>query len=91
MEINADQLLSDAIDLARAAAIDEARASGLPYEGELVGEHLGVEVDGEGRQIFKDPITDDGRKKSARGLLQVVRENGVYKLNDQVSWDDEKN
>ena len=47
MEITADHLLSNAIELARAAAFDEARASGLPYEGELVGEHLGVEVDGE--------------------------------------------
>jgi len=47
MELTADHLLSNAIELARAAAFDEARASGLPYEGELVGEHLGVEVDGE--------------------------------------------
>lgn len=30
------------------------------------------EVNGEGREIFKDPKTDDGTKKSARGLLRVV-------------------
>ena len=46
-----------------------------------------VEVDGEGREIFKDPITDDGTKKSATGLLEVVKEDGVYQLNDRCSWD----
>jgi nicotinamide phosphoribosyltransferase len=49
-----------------------------------------VEVNGEGREIFKNPVTDDGTKKSATGLLQVVKENGHYKLNDKVSWEEEK-
>jgi nicotinamide phosphoribosyltransferase len=49
-----------------------------------------VEVDGEGREIFKDPITDDGTKKSATGLLQVKEENGHYVLYDKVSWEQEK-
>lgn len=48
------------------------------------------EVNGEGREIFKDPITDDGTKKSAKGLMKVVLENGNYKLIDQVSWEEEK-
>jgi len=43
------------------------------------------EVDGEKRNIFKDPVTDDGVKKSARGLLKVVKENNEYVLYDQVS------
>jgi nicotinamide phosphoribosyltransferase len=30
-----------------------------------------VEVNGVGREIFKDPITDDGTKKSLKGLLKV--------------------
>jgi nicotinamide phosphoribosyltransferase len=30
-----------------------------------------VEIDGKGVEIFKDPITDDGTKKSAKGLLKV--------------------
>ncbi|BDD02633.1 nicotinate phosphoribosyltransferase [Aureibacter tunicatorum] len=47
------------------------------------------EINGEGREIFKNPITDDGTKKSAKGLLKVVKENGAYKLVDQVNWDDE--
>jgi nicotinamide phosphoribosyltransferase len=49
-----------------------------------------VEVAGEGREIFKNPVTDDGTKKSATGLLQVVKENGLYKLNDKVNWEEEK-
>lgn len=42
-----------------------------------------------GREIFKDPITDGGGKKSAKGLLQVVKEDDAYHLNDQVSWEQE--
>lgn len=45
-----------------------------------------VEVDGLGQEIFKDPITDDGIKKSAKGLLKV---NEDLTLTDQVSWDEE--
>jgi nicotinamide phosphoribosyltransferase len=47
------------------------------------------EVNGTGREIFKDPITDDGTKKSAKGLMKVVLENNTYKLIDQVSWEEE--
>ncbi len=49
-----------------------------------------VEIDGEGREIFKNPVTDDGTKKSATGLLQVKEENGTYILYDKVSWAQEK-
>ena len=41
------------------------------------------EVNGEGRDIYKDPITDDGTKKSARGLIKIVKEDGKYKLIDR--------
>jgi len=47
------------------------------------------EVNGEGRAIFKDPITDDGTKKSARGLVQVIEIEEGYQLNDQVTWEEE--
>lgn len=51
-----------------------------------------VEVNGEGCEIFKDPITDDGTKKSATGLLHVAKSiNTGYMLVDQVTWDNEKN
>ena len=47
------------------------------------------EVNGEGREIFKDPITDDGTKKSAKGLMKIIKENRNYKLIDQVTWEEE--
>ncbi|KOS04898.1 nicotinate phosphoribosyltransferase [Flavobacterium akiainvivens] len=48
------------------------------------------EVNGQGREIFKDPVTDDGTKKSAKGLIKIVKENGAYTLIDQVSWEEER-
>jgi hypothetical protein len=43
-------------------------------------------VNDEERIIFKDPITDDGVKKSATGLLKVIKdEKGNYQLKDNVS------
>ncbi|MCD0475006.1 nicotinate phosphoribosyltransferase [Flavobacterium sp. EDS] len=48
------------------------------------------EVNGEGRAIFKDPITDDGTKKSAKGLMKIDLVDGVYHLTDNVSWEEER-
>ena len=48
------------------------------------------EVHGEGRNIFKDPKTDDGTKKSAKGLLAVHLTDGKLKLKDECSWEEEK-
>lgn len=48
-------------------------------------------VNGELREIFKDPKTDDGTKKSAKGLLAVYEENGTHIQKDQVSWEDVRN
>lgn len=49
------------------------------------------EVGGVGRDIFKDPKTDDGTKKSAKGLMQVYRDpaTGKLALKDQCSWEEE--
>lgn len=43
----------------------------------------------ESRPIFKDPITGDGLKKSAKGLLYVQHNtfDGAYELIDNVDWD----
>jgi nicotinamide phosphoribosyltransferase len=49
-----------------------------------------VEVEGNGREIFKDPITDDGIKKSAKGLLRVAGDETCMLLEDQCTWEDEK-
>lgn len=42
-------------------------------------------INGEPVEIFKDPVTDSGVKKSAKGMLQVVMENGQLVLKDQVT------
>ena len=42
----------------------------------------------QGFEIFKDPVTDDGMKKSAKGLLMVVKGKENLELDDQVSWDE---
>lgn len=47
------------------------------------------QVNGEEREIFKDPITDNGIKKSAKGLLQVYEENNKYKLKDCCTKEEE--
>lgn len=49
------------------------------------------EVNGVGRDIYKDPKTDDGTKKSARGLMQVYRDaaTGRLALKDQCNWEEE--
>jgi nicotinamide phosphoribosyltransferase len=47
------------------------------------------EVNGIGREIFKDPITDSGLKKSAKGLLKVFYDqNGHLTFADQQTWAD---
>lgn len=49
-----------------------------------------VVVKGERREIFKDPITDDGVKKSAKGLIKVDLVNNEYVLVDQVTPKEEE-
>jgi len=39
-------------------------------------------IDGQEKQIFKDPKTDNGIKKSQKGRVAVLQENGVYSLVD---------
>jgi nicotinamide phosphoribosyltransferase len=46
-------------------------------------------VDGVEREIFKDPITDDGLKKSAKGLLRVDNIDGELVLKDQCTREEE--
>ena len=48
------------------------------------------EVNGVGREIYKDPITDDGTKKSAKGLIKIEKTEGGYIMKDQVSWEEEQ-
>jgi nicotinamide phosphoribosyltransferase len=47
-------------------------------------------VNGEFREIFKDPITDTGMKKSAKGYLRVDKIDGEFVLKDQCTEEEEK-
>lgn len=50
-----------------------------------------TEVDGVGYELFKDPVTDNGVKKSAKGLLRVEKDNeGNFILHDQQTIDQEQ-
>jgi len=51
-----------------------------------------VLVDGErkGIEIFKDPKTDDGLKKSAKGLIAVYKANNDFCMVDQATWGEVK-
>lgn len=48
------------------------------------------EINGEAHNLSKDPVTDNGVKKSAEGLLRVEFENGKYVLYDKQTWAQEK-
>ncbi|WP_279380957.1 nicotinate phosphoribosyltransferase [Acetobacter sacchari] len=47
-------------------------------------------VDGSPINLFKNPATDDGTKKSATGLLRVDEVNGEYVLREGVTREDEE-
>lgn len=47
------------------------------------------EINGEPKEIFKNPKTDSGVKKSLKGLIKVEKIDGVYKAFDQVSKEEE--
>lgn len=49
-----------------------------------------AQVDGKGIDLYKDPKTDSGVKKSARGLLRVDLVDGQYVLTDRVTPEQEK-
>lgn len=47
-------------------------------------------IDGIDYEVFKDPKTDTGTKKSAKGLLRVERDsNNSYVMYDQQTWQQE--
>ena len=50
-----------------------------------------VTVNGVQRAIFKDPVTDDGTKKSAKGRVTVHRDNsGILYYNDETAYENGK-
>ena len=48
-------------------------------------------INGERKEIFKSPKTDSGMKKSLRGLISVVKEDGKYVAYDCAHPSDESN
>ncbi len=83
----------DSLGMAMKATYGEVFTEAIPETARLSDE---VVVDGkrgviESKEIWKDPITDDGTKKSAKGLLRVDRsEQGTITMKDQCTWEDEK-
>lgn len=49
------------------------------------------EVNGQPRDIFKDPVTDSGIKKSAKGLIAVFEGSNGYEMAFPATWDQVKN
>lgn len=64
------------------------RSSRDSFSSALKGVHSIVE--GEGISMQKNPKTACGAKKSAKGLLRVELEGGVYKLHDQQTPEQEQ-
>jgi nicotinamide phosphoribosyltransferase len=51
-----------------------------------------AEIAGKPKEIFKDPKTDDGTKKSLKGLVATYqRSDGSFYVKDQASWRDVRN
>jgi nicotinamide phosphoribosyltransferase len=48
------------------------------------------QVNGQGREIFKDPITDKGDKKSAAGLLRIEETENGFELFDRQTPEQEQ-
>ncbi|MBB3752487.1 nicotinamide phosphoribosyltransferase [Mycolicibacterium sp. BK634] len=49
-----------------------------------------AEVDGEGVNLLKNPVTDNGTKKSATGRLAVEQSWGELILTQDATWDEER-
>ncbi len=49
-----------------------------------------IVINGNRQSIFKDPKTDSGTKKSAKGLLRVEHEDGRFVLYDEQTEEQEK-
>ena len=47
------------------------------------------EANGIGYDIYKDPVTDDGTKKSLKGRIAVLEENGEYVVKTQCTAEEE--
>lgn len=60
------------------------------YCENTIKDHISGDNLVESINMFKDPITDDGIKKSLKGLIYVGEKDGEIYVEDQVSWEKEK-
>lgn len=58
------------------------KATYIEKKVKVTGRNMGGDYEVVGVEIFKDPITDDGTKKSAKGLLAIFD----GQLKDQCTW-----
>lgn len=56
------------------------------YKGCLLND----EIERKSYNIYKDPVTDDGVKRSLKGFLQVKLVNNEYIVNQECSWEQEE-
>lgn len=86
----------DTFGFAMKATYGEITTKRLDVASELNNYQPEEIIEVEAREIFKDPITDDGTKRSKKGLLNVVDndpgDGGDFKLivQDQLTWEQEK-
>ena len=72
-------------------------AKGSWFEVEELSDRITTNEDGSyeqqfekvGYDIYKDPVTDDGTKKSLKGLMCVTHENGEYVVHTQCTPEQE--
>ncbi len=87
----------DTFGFAMKATYGEVTYTRLTPKGTVdIKEATSLETVVECREIFKDPVTDDGTKKSKKGLLMIgqvenphVPENGEIWVKDQCTWEEE--
>ena len=51
----------------------------------------GISINSEFKEMFKDPKTDSGMKKSAKGLIAVYEEGKSFVQKDQMTWNEVRN
>lgn len=93
--VRAEQILKGLFDMGFASTVWVAGIGSYTYQyvtrdtfGTAIKATHAV-VAGEDHELFKDPKTDSGLKKSARGFLRVEKENGHYVLYDRQTREQE--
>lgn len=70
----------------KATYVEKSELTDYSYSGKSNGSPIYETI---GYPIFKDPVTDDGTKKSATGLLRVTKKDDKLTLKDNCTWEEE--